>query len=88
LWASRLGGAGFIFGFGAYILCVFVGILLSLIAPEAFEKMWPDGFIVAVKEFVGIPMSIFAGIGFVTAGDLDASSIKPSDLLRGDSHWD
>lgn len=87
--AFELGGAGSMLGLVVYILCMLIGMLVSLIVPEeVFERMWPDGFITMIKDFVGIPMSVFAGVGFVTARDRDPSSIKPSDLLRGDSHWD
>jgi quinol-cytochrome oxidoreductase complex cytochrome b subunit len=86
--ASQLAGGFAMLGLGAYIFCLLIGLLLSLIVPDVVERMWPDWFFLAIKDFVGIPMSVGAGVGFVTARDPDPSSIKPSDLLRGDSHWD
>jgi hypothetical protein len=86
--ALQLGGAGMGLGLLMCVICIVIGVLLGLIAPDVLEEMPMEKFAAPSKYLVGIPMSVFAGVGFVTARDRDPSSIKPSDLLRGDSHWD
>ena len=70
-------------GLGIYIICILIGVLISLIVPDLAKEMWPDWAFIAAQYFVGIPMSVGAGVGFVMARDRDPSTIKPSDLLRG-----
>jgi hypothetical protein len=86
--ALELGGAGAMLGLVAFVVCIFMGVLLGLVVPDVLEKIPIEQVARASKYFVGIPMSVFAGVGFVTARDRDPASIRPSDLLRGDRHWD